>query len=145
MKDCETPPIPAHFSLENGKIVAGRHMIVDLMGASGLDDEAKVRRALSSAATACGATLLHLHTHRFSPQGITGVALLAESHITVHTWPEIGYAAFDIFLCGASRPEPALPIFSRVFETDDIQVRLLTRGENLCRSHPDGKVRIDLL
>ncbi len=107
---------------------AGRHLIVDLEGGTGLDDPDRIETALRAAIHATRARLLHLHLHRFSPQGVTGVALLAESHITVHTWPEIGYAAFDIFMCGDTEPEAAIPVLGRAFETDRLRVRTLQRG-----------------
>ncbi|WP_425100536.1 adenosylmethionine decarboxylase [Tropicibacter sp. S64] len=136
MRDLNPPPHPAHFASEDGVTYAGRHLIVDVVGGIGLDDERRVRRALTEAAEACGATILHLHTHRFSPQGITGVAVLAESHITVHTWPEIGYGAFDIFMCGDATPENALPVLAAVFETRQIRVRTLRRGEAVIGAAP---------
>ena len=72
----------------------GRHLIAELHGCSGLTDVALVEKALTDAATAAGATLLEVKLHAFGPgQGVTGVALLAESHISIHTWPEHGYAA----------------------------------------------------
>lgn len=80
----------------------GRHLIADLHGCSGLGDVALVERALRGGAHAAGATVLEVRLHAFGPeQGVTGMALLAESHISIHTWPEHGYAAVDIFLCGA--------------------------------------------
>ena len=80
----------------------GRHLIADLHGCVGLDDVARIERALRAAVDAAGARLLDLRLHHFGPgQGVTGMALLAESHISIHTWPEHGYAALDFFLCGA--------------------------------------------
>lgn len=73
-----------------------------MVDGTGLDDETRIRQAIRDCAGACGATLLHIHTHRFSPQGVSGVAVLAESHITVHTWPKIAYGAFDVFMCGGT-------------------------------------------
>ena len=65
---------------------------------------------------AAGATLLHIHLHTFTHGGgVSGVAVLAESHISVHTWPERGYAAFDVFMCGDADPRKALPILKRAF------------------------------
>lgn len=79
----------------------GRHLIADLAGCSGLADAGLVDRALREAASAAGATLLEVRLHSFGPgQGVTGVALLAESHISIHTWPEHGSACVDIFMCG---------------------------------------------
>ena len=88
----------------------GTHMIADLYGCSHLDDLALIDAALRDATKAIGATLLDLRLHAFGPeQGITGVALLAESHVSIHTWPEHGYAAVDIFVCGSSA-DPAVGI-----------------------------------
>lgn len=79
----------------------GTHVIADLYGCRGLDDLALVDRALRDTVAAIGATLIGLHLHPFGEgQGITGVAMLAESHISIHSWPEHDYAAIDIFVCG---------------------------------------------
>ncbi|MEG3182387.1 adenosylmethionine decarboxylase [Sphingomonas sp. LT1P40] len=81
----------------------GHHLIADLTGGTGLDDIARVERCLIDAAQAAGATLLEVRLHAFGPgMGVTGVALLAESHISIHTWPEHGTACVDIFMCGAA-------------------------------------------
>lgn len=106
----------------------GTHLILEVRQASGLNDEARVRDALLACVTACRATLLHLHTHRFSPEGVTGVAILAESHITVHTWPETGYGAFDVFMCGASDPWAAVDVLKLAFDTNDVSVQEIRRG-----------------
>ncbi|UZK65415.1 adenosylmethionine decarboxylase [Sphingomonas sp. M1-B02] len=79
----------------------GHHLIADLTGGKRLDDTAHIERCLVDAATAAGATLLQVRLHSFgSGMGVTGVAMLAESHISIHTWPEYGTACIDIFLCG---------------------------------------------
>ena len=76
-----------------------------------------------------GATLLHIHLHHFTLNGgISGVAVLAESHISVHTWPERGYAAFDVFMCGEARPERALDVFRKAFSPGRVIVREHRRG-----------------
>jgi S-adenosylmethionine decarboxylase len=94
-----------HFVERDGVRFAGTHLIVDLWQARRLDDLAGVERMLREAARNCGATLLNLDLHRFTPNGgISGVAVLAESHISIHTWPERGYAAIDIFMCGEAKP-----------------------------------------
>ncbi len=77
-------------------------MVCDLSGCCGelLEDVARLEQTLSDCATLGGATVVSTHFHRFSPQGASGVVILAESHATIHTWPEIGYAAIDVFTCG---------------------------------------------
>ena len=82
--------------------MVGKHCILELYDCdpSKLDDEVFLRSAITQAAERAGATLLNLITHQFQPQGVTGLALLAESHISIHTWPEAGYAAVDVFTCG---------------------------------------------
>nr|MCH9714848.1 adenosylmethionine decarboxylase [Cyanobacteriota bacterium] len=72
-----------------------------------------LRDTITTAAKRAGATLLNLITHRFEPQGVTGLALLAESHISIHTWPESGYAAVDVFTCGDhTMPEQACAVLA---------------------------------
>ncbi|QNQ09826.1 adenosylmethionine decarboxylase [Sphingomonas alpina] len=79
----------------------GTHLLIDLFGCHGLDDIEVVEATLRETVAAAGATLLELRLHGFGKgQGVTGVAMLAESHISIHTWPEKDYAAADIFLCG---------------------------------------------
>jgi S-adenosylmethionine decarboxylase len=102
-----------HFITRNGLTYAGSHLIIDLW----------------EAVNAAGATLLHIHLHTFSEGGgISGVAVLAESHISVHTWPEKGYAAFDVFMCGDAEPREALSVFKRAFNPGRIVVGEHKRG-----------------
>ena len=120
-----------HFIRRDGKVYAGTHLIIEVVNGTGLDDEARIQQAFRDCVEECGATLLHIHTHKFTPQGVSGVAVLAESHISVHTWPEIGYGAFDVFMCGDAEPWKAAPILARAFGTDDVRVREILRGEGL--------------
>ena len=93
-----------YFVEKDGVKFAGTHLLVDLWGASNLCDPEQIDRALREAALAAGATILHSHFHHFSPNGgVSGVVVLAESHISIHTWPERDFAAVDIFMCGALR------------------------------------------
>ena len=80
----------------------GTHLIVELTGCDfrDLDDERKIRDLMVTAARKARATVLDTSFHKFSPQGISGVVVLAESHMSIHTWPELGYAAVDVFTCG---------------------------------------------
>lgn len=86
------------------------HLIADLAECGNLDDLPLVEAALRDAAVAAHLTVLDVRLHHFGPgMGVTGVALLAESHISIHTWPEEGVAAVDIFVCGEmAEPERAL-------------------------------------
>nr|APP88371.1 S-adenosylmethionine decarboxylase proenzyme [Paulinella micropora]AQX45138.1 S-adenosylmethionine decarboxylase proenzyme [Paulinella micropora] len=93
--------------------MVGKHCILELYDCDvfKLNDESFLRNIITGAAKSAGATLLNLITHRFEPQGVTGLALLAESHISIHTWPESGYAAVDVFTCGDhTMPEEACNI-----------------------------------
>ncbi|WP_282077087.1 adenosylmethionine decarboxylase [Epibacterium ulvae] len=120
-----------HFIRRDGKIFAGTHLILEVTKGTGLDCETRIQDAFRKIVEVCGATLLHIHTHKFSPQGVSGVAVLAESHISVHTWPEIGYGAFDVFMCGDAEPWKAVDVLKEAFETDQVDVRELLRGEEL--------------
>ena len=120
-----------HFIRKDGKVFAGTHLIIEVMNGTGLDCETRIQNAFRKCVEVCGATLLHIHTHKFSPQGVSGVAVLAESHISVHTWPEIGYGAFDVFMCGDAEPWKAVDVLKDAFDTDTVEVRELLRGEEL--------------
>ncbi len=120
-----------HFIREDGIIYAGNHLIIEVENGTGLDDEALIQQAFRDCVEVCGATLLHIHTHKFSPQGVSGVAVLAESHISCHTWPEIGYGAFDVFMCGDAQPSKAVSVLKNAFKTSTVHVKSLRRGEGL--------------
>lgn len=113
----------------------GRHLIADLHGCSGLADIDLIDRALRDAATAAGATVLEVRLHGFGPgHGVTGMALLAESHISIHSWPEHGYAAIDIFLCGARHnAEDALAAIVDALNAQAVTRTLIERGYGLLR------------
>jgi S-adenosylmethionine decarboxylase len=138
----QAPPLPARISVSSaeredhiirrdGKVFAGTHLIVDLIGAEGLDCPDRIERAFRAAVAAAGATLLHLHTHKFSPQGLSSVAVLAESHLSAHTWPEIGYGAFDIFMCGGADPHAAVEALRAEYAPSELRVLEHLRGEGL--------------
>lgn len=119
-----------HFISRDGKLFAGTHLIIDLWGAARLDDLGHVRETLVEAVRVAGATLLHIHLHHFTPNGgISGVAVLAESHISIHTWPERGYAALDVFMCGDAEPVKAIPVLERAFTPACVRCDELLRGE----------------
>lgn len=108
----------------------GRHLICELYGASKLTDVAHVADALERTAEECGASVLETHLHPFEENGgVTGVVLLAESHITIHTWPEHRYAAVDVFLCGHCTPEDGIPVLEEAFRPDTVQHATFERGQ----------------
>jgi S-adenosylmethionine decarboxylase len=130
----ETPaqaetPAKDYFVERNGVKFAGTHLLVELWGAKNLGDLTVTDQMLRDSTTAAGATLLHVHLHHFGPNaGLSGVAVLAESHISIHTWPERGYAAIDIFMCGACDPYKAIPVMKRAFEPSTVQLSEQKRG-----------------
>ena len=93
----------------------GRHFLLELKDCDRemLNDLEALKESLNSAATECGAEVLGDSFHRFSPQGVSGVVVIAESHLFVHTWPEHGYAAIDIFTCG-TRVQPEIAVKSLI-------------------------------
>ena len=118
-----------YFVTRDGMTYAGMHLLVDLWDASNLNDPARIDAALRAAALAAGATILHGHFHHFSPNGgVSGVLVLAESHISIHTWPERDFAAIDIFMCGACDPRRALPVLKNAFAPGRMAVDQQHRG-----------------
>jgi len=108
----------------------GRHLVVEYYGcdADHLDDVDVVQSALLEAAEAVGATVIGHAFHRYAPQGVTGVVLISESHLSVHTWPESGYAAVDVFTCGGLDPRPAFKVLGRTFIAQEARVQEVVRG-----------------
>ncbi|SFR84683.1 adenosylmethionine decarboxylase [Sphingomonas jatrophae] len=108
----------------------GTHLLADLHGCDRLDEPALIERALRAAVAGAGATLLGLKLHHFGGcQGVTGVALLAESHVSIHTWPEHRYAAVDIFLCsGRAHVERAIEALTTVLAPQCCETQLIARG-----------------
>ena len=111
------------------KPALGLHIIADFYGAQALCDPIPAQTALAQAAGAAGAQILDINTHDFGDRaGFTGVALLAESHISVHTWPEYDYVAIDIFMCGAAQVDLALAVLQDYFRPTRSEVQTLSRG-----------------
>lgn len=107
----------------------GRHLVMELWECENLNSPDVVERALLDIVDALKLTLLSLNVHPFSPIGVTGVAIVSESHVVIHTWPELGYAAVDVFTCGEQRnPEDAVPVLREHFAPERIQIMEMTRG-----------------
>jgi S-adenosylmethionine decarboxylase len=128
--DSQNPADPKdHFAVRNGVRCAGVHLIIDLHGAKRLNDIEHIETTLRHCVEAANATLLHIHLHRFQPSGVSGVAVLAESHISIHTWPETGYAALDVFMCGSADPDKCIPVLREAFSAQSVGVNELLRGQ----------------
>ncbi len=118
-----------YFVERDGVKFAGMHLLVDLWGASNLADPELIDRSLRTAAIAAGATILHSHFHHFSPNGgVSGVVVLAESHISIHTWPERDFAAVDIFMCGECDPYLSIPVLRAAFQPSMVNLDEQRRG-----------------
>lgn len=107
----------------------GLHLLIDCWGARHLRDPVAIEAAFRKAVSNSGATLLDIQLHTFGEgAGVTGVAILAESHMSIHTWPEIDYLAMDIFMCGSCDPYAALATLQEIFQPERTEVREHRRG-----------------
>ena len=109
----------------------GRHLLVELFSCDGevLDDLERIEALMKEAARVSGATIVESVFHRFQPHGISGVVVIAESHLAIHTWPEHDYAAVDFFTCGADIDYwRAHDFLKKAFAAGDSEVRELLRG-----------------
>ncbi len=113
---------------KDGKIYAGAHLLVDFWGGKKINDPEEMTAVLKDAAREANATVLHIHLHEFGGGGISGVAVLAESHISIHTWPELDYAAFDVFMCGNCHPEKAVAVLKQKLKPSRFSVNEQKRG-----------------
>ena len=112
----------------------GLHLLLELKECNPqlLNDVGFIRKALLSTAHELGATVVGESFHRFSPHGVTGIVAIAESHISIHTWPEFCYAAADIFACGASfKPREAAEMLIDKLESQDPDIIEVPRGRTL--------------
>ena len=110
-------------------VAPGKHLLIDFHDAQNLQDIAIIEQALREASAACEANVLQVMLHHFGEgAGVTGVALLSESHMSIHTWPEIGFAAIDVFLCGKCDPNDALPVLKKYFRPKSFEIIQNNRG-----------------
>ena len=110
----------------------GRHVLVDLYDcpAELLNDVEEIEAALRAAANAAGATVLDAVLHRFSPHGVTGVLVIKESHMSIHTWPEYGFAALDLFTCGENvNPQEAVEVLKNLLHAGRASSVEMHRGQ----------------
>jgi S-adenosylmethionine decarboxylase len=110
----------------------GRHILAEFYGCSAgiLNDAAKVERVMVDAALEAGAEVREVAFHKFSPQGVSGVVVISESHLAIHTWPELQYAAVDVFTCG-DRVDPweACRYLIDKFQATDVDATEVKRGK----------------
>ena len=110
----------------------GRHLILDIwteVGSSALSDLEKIEEKFIAAAEYAGATVLNHQWHHFGPgNGITGIVMLAESHMSIHTWPEYGYASVDVYMCGDCDPKKTLQYMRELFNPISYSMNEITRG-----------------
>jgi S-adenosylmethionine decarboxylase len=110
----------------------GRHVLAELHGCrfDVLNDVDKVEKMMVNAALEAGAEIRECVFHKFSPQGVSGVVVISESHLAIHTWPELGYAAVDVFTCGDTvNPWDACNYLTEKFEADNVTATELARGK----------------
>lgn len=114
---------------KNHKKYAGIHLIAEFWHGKIINNPQKIEKILIEAVKKSKNTPLKLAIHKFSPQGITGVILLAESHIAIHTWPEFNYVAIDIFTCGEkASPYKSLDYFKKIFQPQKVELKEIKRG-----------------
>ncbi|CAD7777614.1 MAG: S-adenosylmethionine decarboxylase proenzyme [Candidatus Methanoperedenaceae archaeon GB50] len=111
----------------------GKHLILELWGCNGrvLNSEMLIKGMLEKAVEVSGTTLVELKTHKFNPQGLSAVALLKESYMSIHSWPEIGYAAIDIYTCVPYvRPEEVVSVVKQYLKPKKMHVLDFHRGDS---------------
>lgn len=109
----------------------GRHVVAEIYGCSfaALNDVKRIEKMMVAAALEAGAEVREFVFHKFSPQGVSGVVVISESHLAIHTWPELGYAAVDVFTCGEKiDPWDACDYLAEQFAADYVDAYELKRG-----------------
>ncbi len=108
----------------------GRHLIVEYYGCDAeiTGDIEAIRQHLNAAAKIVDATVVGEAYHRFEPDGVTGVVLIAESHLSIHTWPARGYVAVDIFTCGGLDPRPGCELLAKAVGAESLRYQEIVRG-----------------
>jgi S-adenosylmethionine decarboxylase len=122
---CQTEPVG---------LFAGQHVLAELEGVSAelLDDEQFLRHALGEALTQADATVLEVVSKQFDPQGVTVLALLSESHASIHTYPEVGSVFVDVFTCGTrAKPALAVQLLADALGAVSTRTDLISRGHKL--------------
>ena len=127
--------ILSNSSHNNNVDFKGKHFLLDLYECNNqkLNDELYLRCLINNSAKLAKANVLNLISNKFEPHGVTAIALLAESHLSIHTWPESNYAAVDIFTCGAQmEPELASQFLIENLEASDHHLKKISRNFPSC-------------
>ncbi len=127
-------PLPETITQNPPSNVLGQHLLLELYECDRefLDRKDSIEEALVTSAREAGATVVDTVLHRFNPHGVSGVVVIAESHLTVHTWPEHGYAALDVFTCGDKEIlDDIQERLVRAFSAKRCSSKLINRGINL--------------
>lgn len=113
-----------------------QHLLVELFGCDTevLENKILLTELLEKAALAANVTIVQSVFHQYSPQGITGMVIIEESHLSIHTWPEYGYASVDFYTCGDGRPEKALDVIQNGLGAERTEVLMVDRGKSLTNS-----------
>jgi S-adenosylmethionine decarboxylase len=112
----------------------GKHYLVEYIGCDPerLRTVDGLRGPFLEAVRASGATMLGTQFHQFEPHGVSAMVFIAESHFSLHTWPEDGYAAFDVLTCGVMVPEKTIEALKGFFQARTVDIRILNRGIDVC-------------
>lgn len=127
--------------------IIGKHLTVDMYGCSfaNLDNLEFIKHAMVTAVKEANMTLLDFSSYKFEPQGLTALALLAESHMSIHTYPELGYAAIDVFTCGDhSRPDKAVSVLKQFLKPEKTKTTNIKRGDFGSVSDMKPKIKISI-
>ena len=113
--------------------IKSEHLLVELFGCDSevLQSKVAVEKLLVKAALAANVTIVQSVFHRYSPQGVTGVVIIEESHLSIHTWPEYGYASVDFYTCGDGMPEKALAVIKAGLQASRTESIFVDRGKSL--------------
>ena len=109
----------------------GRHILAEIYGCDSeiLNNKISIEKIMVESALKAGAEVREVTFHKFSPQGVSGVVIISESHLTIHTWPELGYAAVDIFTCGDKiNPWDACNYMTELFKAKNMTATEVKRG-----------------
>lgn len=127
--------------------VIGKHLTVDMYGCSfeTLDNLEFIQSAIMTAVRESNMTLLNFSHHKFEPHGLTVLALLANSHLSIHTYPELGFAALDVFSCGdLSRPDKAIAILKTFLKPEKTKITTIRRGDFGAEKDMKPKVKVSM-